>query len=337
MPKRKIRISDIVKRLGHKLRSTAGHELMTYLVFLLIAVVIWYMNALNKDYTTDLKFKVKYTGMPEDKVLVNSPPDQLKLTVNAQGFTLLKYKLGFTFYPITLETNYHTMRKNGSAERGGYFLVTQSAFDKIAIQLGSDLKLRSISPDTLHFLFSETVKKNVSVKPRLHLHFGKEFLPKGPMQVNPATVTVTGPQAIIDTMQYVYTREKTFKRLKDTLRTEITLQEVDKLRYSSDHVNIVQPIERHTEATITVPIEPVNLPEGFTMKTFPGTVTVSCMVSIIDFEKLQPYMFRVVADYASIKDIKDNQAKVKLNLLKSPDYVSDVKFQPKNVEFIIEK
>ncbi len=314
-----------------------NHEFLIYLVFLLIAIVIWYLNALSKDYTTDLKFTVKYTDLPEDKVLVNSPPEYLTLTINAQGFTLLKYRFGLIFYPITLEASYQTLRKNNNAPQGEYFLTTQSVFDRIAAQLSSDVKLRLVAPDTLKFLFSETIRKDIPVKSALQLQFEKGFLPKGNMLIDPGEVTVTGPQALIDTMQYVYTQEKIFKKLKDTLRTSIGLQPVNQLRYSVNDVSIVQAIERHTEATISVPIEPVNLPEGLTMKAFPGSVTVNCMVPIVDYEKLQPYMFRAVVDYVSIKDVKDNQAKVKVTILRAPDYVTDVKFHPKNVDFIIEK
>ena len=329
--KKNTKISNAFKNLDRKLKSIVGREFFTYAFFFLIAVVIWYFNALNKDYTADLNFKVTYTELPEDKVLVSSPPSRLALTVNAQGFTLLKYRMGLTFYPIALEANYRTLRRNGPA--GKYYMTTESVFDKIAGQLGPNVSLRQAVPDTLYFLFSETVKKDIPVKTLLNLQFEKGFLPKGNMEINPKSVTVAGPQAIIDTMKYVYTRRKNYKRLNETLSTRLNLQQVDMLRYSVSEVNITQVIERHTEATVTVPVEPINLPLGLTMKTFPGTVTVSCMVPVSDFEKLQPYMFRVVADYAGA----ENQNKLRITLARSPDYVSDIRFHPKNVDYLIEK
>jgi hypothetical protein len=175
------------------------------------------------------------------------------------------------------------------------------------------------------------------VKPALQLQFEKGFLPKGKMNVEPAKVTVVGPKSIVDTMQFVYTREKTFKKLKETLRTVVDLQTVRQLRYTPEQVNIEQLIERHTEANISIPIEPINLPKDLTMKVFPGTVSVSCLVPVGDYEKLQPYMFRAVVDYISIKDARDNQIKAKVSITRTPDFVTDVKFHPKNVDFIIEK
>ena len=336
MPKQN-RISDAIIRMGQRIKNSVNREFLTYLVFLLIAVTIWYLNALNKDYTTDLKFTVKYADLPADKVLVNTPPEYLTLTVNAQGFTVLKYKFGLIFNPITLDASYQTLRKISASTSGDYYISTQTVFDKIAAQLSSDAKLKMVTPDTLKFQFSGTVQKKISVKSAIQLQFEKGFLPKGSMTIDPRQVTVVGPQAIIDTMRYVYTRSKIFKKLKDNLHTSIDLQPVHQLRYSADEVNIVQAIERYTEATLAVPIEPMNLPKGLTMKVFPGTVTVNCMVPVADYEKLQSYMFRAVVDYAGIKDVMDNQAKAKVALLRTPDDVADVKFQPKSVDFIIEK
>jgi len=329
-------IIDVFKRWGQKIIGNVNRDFLTYLVFLLIAIVIWYLNALNKELTVDLKFAIKYTDLPEDKILTNTPPEYLILTLNAQGFALLKYRFGLKFYTVTIEANYQTLRKKNNSSQD-YFLTTQSAFDRIASQLSSDVKLRLITPDTLNFLLSETVEKKMSVKPALQLQFDKGFLPRGKMMIAPGEITVTGPKTIVDTMQYVYTRSKLFRKLNDTLKTSIALLPVHQLRYSVNEVKILQAIERHTEATITVPVEPVNLPEGLTMKVFPGTVAINCMVPVVDYEKLQPYMFRVVVDYNSVKDARDNQTKARVTISRTPDYVTNVTFHPKNVDFIIEK
>jgi YbbR domain-containing protein len=330
-------ILEGLKNLGKRIKKRVSSEFLTYLVFFVIAVVIWYLNALNKDYTTDLKFKVKYVNLPTDKVLVEAPGNHLSLTVSAQGFTLLKYRLGFTFYPVNVDAGYSSLRKSRSARDSEYYILSQTISDKISTQLSSDIRLQRISPDTLKFLFSEMVQKEIPVKVQSRLQFEKEFLPVGDIRITPSRITVSGPRTIVDTIQYVHTKNKTFKRLKDTLQVQLALQPVEQLSYSVNEVSVVLPIERHTEASVSVPIEAINLPQGLTLKTFPGTVTVNCLVPISSFEKIQPHMFRAVVDYDAIKDAKDGMAKAKVSIAKSPSYVSDIRFNPKNVDFIIEK
>ncbi len=322
--------------MKQKFKIRFNREWLTYLVFLLIAIVIWYLNALNKNYTTTMNFKVRYVNLPADKVLVNTPLEKLSLTINASGYTILKERLGFAFQPIAIDAGHRNLRAKTS-NPSIYYILTKNIYTQIEQEFDASISLKSISPDTISFVFSEVVQKEIPVKVLVDLQFEKQYLPKGQMKINPAKVTIAGPRAIVDTMKYVYTQPIKYRKLNDTLRADIKLQPVRQLKYSVEEVHIVQPIERHTEATLSVPIEVINLTDGLKMKTFPGVVTINCMVGISDFEKLQPYLFRVAVDYASIKDSKDNQARVKVSLLKSPDYVSDVKFNPKNVEYIVEK
>ena len=331
------RIYAIFNLLGQKVKSKVSQKFLTYLFFLLIAVAIWYLNALNKDYTADFRFAVRYTDMPEGKILANTLPDYLFLTIQAQGFTLLRYRFRLMLTPIMLEASYNTMQRKNNSVQGKYFLSTQSMFGRIAAQLRSDVRLQQISPDTLHFHFTETISRNIPVKPAIQMQFEKGFLPTGNMLIEPARVIVTGPQTIIDTMQYVHTQSKVFRRLNSSLSAPINLLPVNQLRFSTNEVKITQAIERHTEATVVVPIEAINMPEGTTMRLFPGSVTVNCLVPISDYEKMQPHLFRAVVDYNYLKDITDNQAKARVALLRTPDFVVELRFHPYNVDFIIEK
>jgi len=332
-----MKISDIFKGLAQRAKSGFNRDFLTYLVFLLIAITIWYLNALSKDYTTDLKFAVRYSDLPDDKVLTNAPPDQLNLTLNAQGFTLLKYRFGLLFNPLVLEASYHTLRRKSDSRQGEYFLSTQSLFERIASQLGSDVRLRMVEPDTLDFLLSETIRKNIPVKSALQMQFEKGFFPRGGMVIEPKEITVIGPKTVVDTMQYVHTRPRAFKKVKSSVRATIGLQPVHQLRYSVGEVQIVQVVERFTQASVAIPIEPVNLPEGMMLKTFPASVTINCMAPISDYEKLQPFMFRAVVDYNAIMDERDNQSKARVQISRAPDFVIDVMHHPMNVDFIIEK
>ena len=330
----KLKIPDVFKRLGRKIKSKANKEILTYLVFLLIAITIWYLNALSEEYTAEIRMAVKYTDYPDDKVLANIPPDRLLLTVSGQGFSLLRYRFGLSLSPLTIEAGYNTLHRKTHDE---YYIATQAIFNRISGQLSSDMNLKHIAPDTLNFVFTETISREIPVKTAIQLQFEKGFLPSGNMVINPEKITVTGPRTIVDTLQYVYTRAKVFRKLKDTLQTSMELAPVRQLRFSEDQVTIIQAIDRHTEATIAVDIEPVNVPEGITMRVFPGTITVNCMVAIVNYEKLRPHLFRAIVDYNSIKDATDNQTRARVLMMRMPDFVSDLSFHPLNVDFILEK
>jgi hypothetical protein len=97
---------------------------------------------------------------------------------------------------------------------------------------------------------------------------------------------------------------------------------------------VIVPVEKFTEKTLTIPIKALNLPGDLLLRTFPGFITVSTMVSVSDYNKVTPDLFRAVVDY---NDVLSGSGKLKVNLVQSPAFIVNTKYLPKSVEFIIEK
>ena len=58
----------------------ASHELhikrnvVTYGICVIIATVLWFLNALNKEYTTEITYPIKYTELPKENCSFPSRP-----------------------------------------------------------------------------------------------------------------------------------------------------------------------------------------------------------------------------------------------------------------------
>ena len=89
----------------------ASHELhikrnvVTYGICVIIATVLWFLNALNKEYTTEITYPIKYTDFPKGKLLVSEPPKEMTLAIRAHVFALLGYIISASFLPILLNVN----------------------------------------------------------------------------------------------------------------------------------------------------------------------------------------------------------------------------------------
>ena len=64
-------------------------RVIIFLICLLISTILWFLNALGKNYDTTLEFPVKYINPPENQFIANSPPENLVLKVNAHGFYIV--------------------------------------------------------------------------------------------------------------------------------------------------------------------------------------------------------------------------------------------------------
>ncbi len=77
-------------RLLADVRSPFHHKLITFLFFVLVSTVFWFVRSLGQQYETNVTYPVRYTDFPENKVLIGDIPQKLELRVRASGFSILK-------------------------------------------------------------------------------------------------------------------------------------------------------------------------------------------------------------------------------------------------------
>ncbi|HEY4788007.1 MAG TPA: hypothetical protein VIH57_18260 [Bacteroidales bacterium] len=310
-------------------------KLLIYLFFLLISIGLWYLNALSKDYITSIHYPVRYENFPKGKALVSDMPEELAIKVKGLGFSVLKHKLLAYTRHIDLPVGNFRLDIIRKVNQYDYCLSTRYIREWVGNQLGSDIQLIGIEPDTLVFEFADVVDKKVPVKPVLNLQFEKQYMQTGPTNIRPDSVVVSGPQALIDTLRCIYTKEFRNKSVKDTFKRDIELMPFSRITCKVPSVSVIVPVEKYTELNIAIPVESINTPEGLRVRTFPGTVTVSCWVGVSSYDKMTPYMFRAVVDYDAI--IADPQSKARIDLVRTPSNIQNIRFYPKSAEYIIEK
>ena len=95
-------------KITERLKALQFHidrNIISYGICVVIASILWFLNALNKEYTSKITYPVKYTDFPQGKFLVSDPPQNISLEVKANGFTLLAYRLRTSFRPIVVNIN----------------------------------------------------------------------------------------------------------------------------------------------------------------------------------------------------------------------------------------
>ena len=133
-----------------------NRSIVTYLICVIIASILWFLSALNQDYSTELTYPIKYVHLPEDKYLICELPSELQLEVQAKGFTLVGNRVKTSFLPINF--NFAPFAELLEEKRGifEYTLNTADIKDRIAGQISPDIKLLSIYPEKLEFQFAAT-------------------------------------------------------------------------------------------------------------------------------------------------------------------------------------
>ncbi|MBE0667913.1 MAG: hypothetical protein IH593_09620 [Bacteroidales bacterium] len=304
-------------------------KILMFSVFLIISASIWMLNALSKNYTSIIEYPLIYTDFPEDRVFVGEMPEHLDLQINAHGYALLRYKMFRKPVPISFKISAFNM--NQRSDSSSAYILTRYLRDQISTQLPAELQLLEIKPDTLHFQFTERVTRRVKVRPDLAFSVDNQFTIKDEIQLFPDSVDLTGPDLILDTMDFASTERMDLGLLTRNFRDKVKLKQIPELLYSVSRVDCSIELERFTEMQVPVSIEVLNLPDSILLQTFPSRVILTCRVGLSKYDRMESHPFRAVVDYELI----DERTKVlNVNVQNLPLYLLSYEYSPKSVEFL---
>ncbi|MCB0400956.1 MAG: hypothetical protein KDD41_02655 [Flavobacteriales bacterium] len=308
-----------------------------FLFCLLLASFFWVLNALSNKFTTDVTFKANYINAPKDKVVLNELPKVFGIRVRGLGFDLLAYKMSFGKPEINIDLS-KLKQFNNQKDVSTHTISSKAFVPVISEQLGDQLEIRSITPNTVYFVFDKRAEKVVEILPVTQLNFKQQYKQFGSIEVKPSITTVTGPASIVDTLNAVYTEKLILNNLFETVTATVGFSG----DYQQQHLTFIPekallhiPVEKFTETSRKVVIDYVNVPEGVELKAVPSEIELKFLLPLSKMASLASARFKAEVDYVQVND-HFNQ-KLKVNLVQYPDFIQIVSQDPLKVEYIIKK
>lgn len=310
------------------LLSAKSREFFVFLCFFFIAAGFWLLQTLNNDYETELSIPVRLRNVPENVVITSDPVSEVRVRVRDKGTVLLNYMLGKNFYPVILDfKNYINM--------GNHVQVQTSQVQKwITGQLNASTALLSMKPDTLEYYYSTGVSKMIPVKLCGNVSAGEQYYLPDTL-FTPDSVRVYAPSDALDTMKVAYTLPLNLDNITDTLEREVTLSAPKGAKYIPASVKLTLPVDMYTEKTVEVPLRGVNFPADKVLRAFPSKIKISFQVGMGRFRQITADDFHLVVSYEELVRLGSEKYTVKLRTL--PEGVSHVRFNPEQVDFLIEQ
>lgn len=327
MKKRIEKIPEFFK--FEKLRD--NKNAIVFLVCVFIATVLWFLNALSKDYSTTISYPVKYVNAPARQFLANEPPSKLELKVDAHGFTLLRHKLSLSSSPIILSLS--NITQNIQPNNRTYRVQTNRFLKRISSQVSNEITVNEIEPDELLIVLDSLKSKIVPVKPNIEYTFKSQFNLKNQVSITPNEVSITGPAASIDTIKQLFTEFRKYEELDVTIERDLEILHPEKTTIVPSEVLLKIEVEKFTEKDIKILIKIINKPADVNIKLFPSEVTVKCLVGLSEYENITAVNFRVTVDYASISNETTNLV---ISIDSKPSAIELIRFMPESVEYLIE-
>lgn len=315
--------------MNYKRLKISQKKIVIFSVFVFVATIFWFLDALNREYTTKINYPIEFYNFPKD-VLINSKyPNKLSVTLKAHGFDLI----GKMNISNAVKVDVSKMAKKDKTDNQKLIL----SLKKVSANLFPDLtnaEIVNIEPEVVIFKAVKVSTKQVPVKLNIDFSTTDLYMQSGEITITPKNIEVSGQEKELKKIKYVETKTIKFENLDDTLKAKIQLKKIDNINFSENVVSIILPIEKFTENEVIVPVKNINCPDSVTMVTFPNEVNISYKVALSKYNFVNKNDFIIVANY---KQVIGKKEKIHVEVKDYPKFIKSLKVNPEYLEYIIKK
>jgi len=318
-------MTDELNRIKQKVERTNKHSAFTFLVFLAISTAAWFLVKLSEDYVTQTSFRLQMEEMPADK-WISSAEQSAKMSLNIDGFHTLRYKM-IRDRVVTIPLNEVSYRlENGNT----YSFSSQYVAEKVAEKLNINASDITMNDAKIYFTLDALKSKVVPVVLQSNVTTARQYDIYGIPTLDPSSVTVYGPQEVIDTIKTVRTEPLVMNNVSQNFNATLPLDLLGgRIHSNVKEVKAEVQVEKYTEMDVEVPIK---MTDSLKMRFFPETMTVKCLVAMRDYASITPENFAVAVDKQQLKAM---QPLLDVRLASWPPTVQILSTRPDKVEYLI--
>lgn len=316
-----------MERINEKAERKNKRSVLTFLVFLAISTALWFLIKLSDNYSTQAIYTLQFEEVPADQ-WVSSPELAVKMSLNTNGFHTLRYKMvrdpkRIVIIPLD-EVPYR--QETGNT----YSFSSQYVAERVAKILGINTSDVVMNDDKVYFNMDALKSKVVPIDFRSDIKTQRQFGVYGIPTLNPSTITVYGPQEVIDTVNSVRTNKVTKANVSRGFRETVGLDLLGgRIQSNIKEVEVEVNVEKFTEKDVEVPIK---VSGNLKLRFFPETMKVKCLVAIKDYASIVPEDFSVAVDKQQLEAL---QPLLDVRLASWPQYIQVLSTSPDKVEYLI--
>lgn len=309
-------------------RRFLNTKIVTFLICLCIASLLWVVHALNRNYKYTLTIPVKFTRLPENKLIIGELPEKLQVDIKTSGLKLLFIKL--RQMPNEVLIDFNTLKTNAKSQA---YSISNGNFNVQNI-INFDVEVMKIRPDTLFFSSEKGSSRLIPVKPSLQASFLPGYSAITKPSVSPAFITVTGDTPEIDDIDTIYTQTIRLKDVHENYANTVAIKKLPNLSYSAKEVKLSFEVDRLAETSIRIPVQIMNRSSAETVKLLPEYVTIRYLVAMKEYDNIDASSFKATVNFDDIVARKKN---LKVDLVRSPSEVKVIGIEPATISYLIYK
>ena len=301
-------------------------DVLTFLLFVVIATLVWYGHAMQSVRNTRVPVLIQYTGKP-DAIGLKAPglPDTVMIEVRDAGARLNTYHRDPLHLTIDLHSYIH-------GEKGRIYIPSDALRRSISDILQGTSRLIETQPEDITCDFFTEQEKSVLLVFRGDLKTANEYQIIGQPTLARKRMKIFGDEKTLSAIDTLYTEPQDLSEISDTMRVRCALEVPQGIRAEEDSVDLCIIAERFTEKKFTIPVHIKGVPEGYHIRLFPKEVEVSVRVGMNHFSQVKANDIHATCAYSP-----ERTDKLDVEISYTNPYITAAWAYPGVVEFILEQ
>ncbi len=140
-----------------------NRDVGVFAFFLVLSFIFWYFNSLGKENETGIKYHIKFTNLPKERIVDGEQPNELNIFLKGPGYSILKLKLSGNKKPLIIDISKVNYKRTPGSKALDYYIVTSGLAKNLNVQIRSGCEITSIKPDTLFFTFNKQIANSTFI------------------------------------------------------------------------------------------------------------------------------------------------------------------------------
>ena len=309
------------------MRSGKGRNILSFFVFLAISAVFWVLLALNDDVQKNYLLPVAIDGFPENATVLSGYNPSLNVTIKDKGSSLMQ--VAWAHAP-SLKLRFDDFTQVNDT----MLLMSQAQLNAAVRNLfGMSATVVTMRPDSLRLIYTTNAGIKVPLMIRSEIRTLPQYAYAGHPICDVDSVEIFSNSSLRYDVHSISTKPIELANLTDTTGVEVALDVPAGMRAIPSSVYVSFPVEPLVAKKRSVAVEPVNVPAGRKIVTFPSMIEVSYLLPKSMYNK-DNFAIKATVDY----NLVTNEVKsLPISLSKMPDYIRGGSANPQLVEFVIEQ
>ena len=301
-------------------------DVLTFLLFVVIATLVWYGHAMQSVRNTRVPVLIQYTGKP-DAIGLKAPglPDTVMIEVRDAGARLNTYHRDPLHLTIDLHSYIH-------GEKGRIYIPSDALRRSISDILQGTSRLIETQPEDITCDFFTEQEKSVLLVFKGDLKTANEYQIIGQPTLARKRMKIFGDEKTLSAIDTLYTEPQDLSEVSDTMRVRCALEVPQGVRAEEDSVELCIIAERFTEKKFTIPVHIKGVPDGYHIRLFPKEVEVSVRVGMNHFSQVKANDIHATCAYSP-----ERTDKLDVEISYTNPYITAAWAYPGVVEFILEQ